>query len=276
MSISKSEVPDLRVVNTEQLLPHEDHDPQRLAPLVARISTSSQLINPPVVGKLEDTDQETERFVILDGANRWRTFCELGYSHILVQVIDMNTDQVRLETWNHVLSGTKKSVLIRALEMIPQLEMEEGERAYALAHIIFRDGSILALSSPIQTTREKNSALREIVQCYLSEATLFRTALSEPDDIWAQFHDAQAMVFFPHLQPSDIQQAALRIAHLPPGVSRHIIQGRAIRVNYPLQLLLDEGLTIDQKNANLQFWIHERLKRRQLRFYAESTYIFDE
>ena len=276
MSSSDPPIPDLRVLCSDQLLPHEEHDPQRLAPLVARFSTASHLINPPMVAQLDDAGDDEERFVILDGANRWRAFTELGYPHILVQVIDLHTEQVRLQTWNHVLAGAERAALVRALELLPQLELEEGEHAHALAHVVFRDGSILALCTPLQTLREQNTALREIVRCYLSEARLYRTALLEPDDVWAQFPEAQALVFFPHLRPSDIQLAALRGAYMPPGVSRHIIQGRAIRVNYPLQLLLDEGLTLAQKNANLRFWVHEKLKRRQLRFYAESTYMYDE
>lgn len=276
MPSSDPPIPDLRVLHTDQLLPHEDHDPQRLAPLVARFSTASRLINPPLVALLDESKTDEQQFVILDGANRWRAFCELAYPHILAQVIDLNSEQLRLQTWNHVLAGAKKPALVRALGLLPQLELEEGERAHALSHMVFRDGSILALCSPLQTLREQNAALREIVHCYLAEARLYRTALLEPDDVWAQFPEAQALVFFPHLRPSDIQQAAIRGAYLPPGVSRHIIQGRAIRVNYPLQLLLDEGLTLKQKNANLRFWVREKLKRRQLRFYAESTYIFDE
>ncbi|MCY4105428.1 MAG: ParB N-terminal domain-containing protein [Chloroflexi bacterium] len=275
MSDHSSITPQLRVVYTDQLLPHEDHDPQRLAPLVAQLARSSHLINPPIVGALEDANQ-TQKYVILDGANRWRAFCELGFPHILVQVIDLNSEQLRLETWNHVLVNCAETELIQKLKEIPQLAMAEGERAFALAHMVFRDAPILALSSPLQTTREHNATLRQIVHCFIAHATLFRTALLEPEDVWQQFPEAQAIIFYAHLNASDVQQAALRGAHLPPGVSRHIILGRAIRVNYPLQLLLDGGLTIEQKNANLQFWIQEKLKRRQLRFYAESTYIFDE
>lgn len=275
MSNHTSITPQLRVVHTNQLLPHEDHDPQRLKPLVAQLARSSHLINPPIVGALEDSNQ-IQKYVILDGANRWRAFCELGYPHILVQVIDLNSEQVRLETWNHVLADCEHLEIIRKLEEIPQLVMEEGEQAFAMAHMVFRDAPILALSSPLQTTREHNATLREIVHCFIAHATLFRTALLEPEDVWQQFPGAEAIIFYAHLSLSDIQQAALRRAHLPPGVSRHIILGRAIRVNYPLQLLLDVGLSIEQKNANLQFWSHEKLKRRQLRFYAESTYIFDE
>ncbi|MCA9906825.1 MAG: hypothetical protein KC547_23380, partial [Anaerolineae bacterium] len=63
---------------------------------------------------------------------------------------------------------------------------------------------------------------------------------------------------------------------LPPGISRHIVHGRAIRVNYPLDALRDSSLTLDDKNARLQDWIRHRLASRAVRYYAEATYQFDE
>ena len=278
-------IPDLRILCTEQLLPHEEHDPQRLSPLIQRIANAAQMINPVLVvsqevaprfmGQIEG-NEEGGQFVILDGANRWRAFKELGYSHILVQVLDGQKGQIRLESWHHVLAGVERQGLLQALEAIPQLELEEGERAHALAHIVFRDRSILALCSPLEAIKERNATLREIVRGYQAVAHLYRTAIVEPDEVWAQFPEALALVHFPHIYPEEIQRAAAMGSFLPPGVSRHIIPGRAIRVNYPLQLLLDEELSSAQKNANLQFWIREKLKRRQLRFYAEATYQFDE
>ena len=277
MAAAEAPIPDLRVVRTEQLAPHEECDPQRLAPLLARIAAASHLINPPLVAPLmADAEDDEERFVILDGANRWRAFHELGYRHILVQVLDSRSGQVQLRTWQHVLAEVERESLLRSLSLIPRLEQVEGERARALAHLLFRDGRIVAICSPLQTLREQNAALREIVSCFLAEARLFRTALLEPEEVWAQYPGANALAHYPELAVGDIQQAALRQAYLPPGVSRHIVHGRAIRVNYPLQLLLDEGLTLAQKNANLRFWVGEKLKRRQLRYYSEATYIYDE
>ena len=34
-------------------------------------------------------------------------------------------------------------------------------------------------------------------------------------------------------------------AFLPPGISRHIVQGRALRVNYPLKALCDSSVSLE-------------------------------
>jgi hypothetical protein len=63
---------------------------------------------------------------------------------------------------------------------------------------------------------------------------------------------------------------------LPPGISRHIIQGRALKVNYPLAVLRDQTISLAEKNEQLSLWIQEKLAKRQVRYYAESSYLFDE
>ncbi|MFN8448408.1 MAG: hypothetical protein U0521_07410 [Anaerolineae bacterium] len=54
------------------------------------------------------------------------------------------------------------------------------------------------------------------------------------------------------------------------------MHGRAIRVNYPLEALRDGTLTLEQKNADLLAWLQSKMANRQVRYYAEATYQFDE
>jgi hypothetical protein len=70
--------------------------------------------------------------------------------------------------------------------------------------------------------------------------------------------------------------AAQYKAFLPPGISRHIIHGRALRVNYPLDVLSDANKNLVSKNDDLNAWIQHKLANRQVRYYAEATYQFDE
>ena len=44
----------------------------------------------------------------------------------------------------------------------------------------------------------------------------------------------------------------------------------------PLDILADEALTVDEKN---EWWLNlvkAKLSRNEIRFYQESTYLFDE
>lgn len=273
MENGRSSVPTplLRILPVDHLHPHEEHDSQRSEPLKQRILTETTMINPPLVAPMDD-----DQYVILDGANRVYAFSELGYPHILAQVASYDGGLVELSNWQHVVADWDGDQFIQHLRQLPEIAVNDGEDAAAIAHIRFRDDRICAVCSPGTTIHERNAALRRIVAVYQQNARLHRTALDEPDEIWALFPDAIALIVFPSYRPADIIAAAQEHAYLPPGISRHIVHGRAIRVNYPLEALRDGTLTLEQKNADLLAWLQSKMANRQVRYYAEATYQFDE
>ena len=62
---------------------------------------------------------------------------------------------------------------------------------------------------------------------------------------------------------------------VPSGITRHIIPERALRINIPLDVLAADWV-LAEKEAWLQRWWRERLDCNAIRFYAESTFLFDE
>ncbi len=263
--------PDLRIVLTETLHPHEEHDSQRSQPLMERLANETVVINPPIVAPIG-----TSQFLVLDGANRFHAFSHLNYPHILVQVAPYESGYVELKTWRHLVCDWQEDALIEHIKQLGDIQIVQGQVSSAIAHIILRNNTVLALVSPVENTHERNAALRKIVRIYQQKATLQRTALVEPSDIWGLHTTAIAIVEFPHYQPADIIAAARYNAYLPPGISRHIIQGRALKVNYPLDLLRDEKASLSEKNEQLRQWIQQKLAARQIRYYAEASYLFDE
>jgi hypothetical protein len=267
--------PVLRIVAVGSLHPHEEHDSQRSEPLIERIRTETTMINPPLVAPMNAPTGD-EQYVILDGANRVHAFSELGYPHILTQVASYDSGLVELSNWQHVVAAWNSEQSLRQLEQIPGIALGEGEDPQAIARIRFRDDRLIAVCAPETTIHGRNAALRRVVAVYQQNARLHRTALSDPDEIWRMFPDATALVTFPHYRPQDIIDAAQQRAYLPPGISRHIAHGRAVRVNYPLDALRDPSISLEQKNADLLAWVQEKLANRQVRYYAEATYQFDE
>ena len=263
--------PDLRIVPVGSLHPHEEHDSQRSQPLIARIRTETTMINPPLVAPM-DGDQ----FVVLDGANRVYAFSELGYPHVLVQVASYDSGYVELSNWQHVVAAWSTDQFIQHLQRIPEVAVRAGYELNAIARLLLDDESVVSVCASATTLKERNAALCRVVAVYQRNARLHRTALVDPDSIWPLYPDANAIVFFPPYLPADIIAAAELNAYLPPGISRHIVHGRAIRVNYPLDALSDSDTSLEQKNADLLAWMQNKLANRQVRYYAEATYQFDE
>lgn len=263
--------PDLRIVLTESLHPHEEHDTQRSKPLIERLETEAVVINPPIVSPMG-----ASQFVILDGANRFHAFSHLRYPQILVQVADYESGYVELKTWRHLVCDWDASIFLQRLRQLSDIEISEGQHAGSIAHILLKNGAVFSLRAPLENTHERNTVLRDVVAVYQLNATLQRTALTEPDDIWPLHPTAVAIVTFPDYQPSDIIAAARYKAYLPPGISRHIIHGRALRLNYPLDVLRSVDIPLNQKNQDLAAWVQHKLENRHVRYYAEATYQFDE
>ncbi len=262
--------PNLQIIELERIHPHEPHDEQRARPLLESIRRAEYLTNPPIVARAPDGD-----YVLLDGANRHYCFRALGYEHLLVQVVDYHSDFVELGVWKHVLSGWERVMLVDQLHKHFDDGLHIGWERGAAAQILLQDGRTLAIHCECKTLAERNATLRSLVSLYHAHARLNRTALVEPSDIWSLYPDAVAVVIFPHYTPSDIIAAASEDALLPPGVSRHIIHGRALKLNYPLAWLR-EATRLETKNERLQQWLQEKVANREMRYYAESTYQFDE
>jgi hypothetical protein len=263
--------PDLRIVLIENVHPHEEKDSQRSIPLTERIQESQHIINPPIVAPMGGDD-----YVILDGANRCHALRSLNFSHILVQVVTYDSGYVELETWQHVVSEWQSALLQTQLQQLDTVRISEGQDSTAIAHILLRDGPLLALCAAVETTYERNAVLRDVVRIYQTSANLYRTAINEPEEIWSLYPQSIALVIFPRCKPADVIAAARYRAYLPPGISRHIIHGRALKINYPIDRLRDETTSLEAKNEALAEWVRGKLARRQLRYYAESTYQFDE
>src|SRR5262245_52563370 len=109
-------LPELRFVPVESLVPHEQHDPARLAPLARRIREEGRLRNFLVVAPL--LGGGAPRYVVLDGANRAHAAEVAGLLHMVVQVVPYSDPSVRLSTWCYALGDTSRDHFESALSSI--------------------------------------------------------------------------------------------------------------------------------------------------------------
>ncbi|MFN8379029.1 MAG: hypothetical protein U0452_10195 [Anaerolineae bacterium] len=276
MSPSTIPMPDLRIVDTVHLHAHEDHDSQRSDPLIDRLRSEATIINPPIVAPLPSGE-----FVILDGANRAFALRAIGCSHALVQVTSYHDGGVELGIWRHVVCDWDAQALIDQLRQHDNLTIEphSGEPAALgpddIATITAGSGESWSVRGAGPHTHT-NAPLRALVSTYQSRATLQRTVIEDLDEVWEYHPTAAALVVFRTYRPEDIMHAAQEGDFLPPGVSRHIVHGRAIRVNYPMIELRDPYTPLERKNDALKRWIQDKIAARRVRYYAESTFQFDE
>jgi hypothetical protein len=83
------------------------------------------------------------------------------------------------------------------------------------------------------------------------------------------------VLVFPSIEVEEVVEAAVNDIVLPAGLTRFIVSPRALRVNYPLDWLSEDKSFVEKQNQ-LEDWIQRRVHEQSVRYYAESTILFDE
>lgn len=274
-----SSTPRLEVIPIASLVIHEWHDDQRTPPLMARLQESGVLRNPPIVAPLQDGSQ---RYMVLDGANRITTLRKMDYPHAVVQVVHPDDPGLKLYNWNHVVWGLDTPELVSAIENLPDIELVRGEEERpdlwgdcGLAMIQMPRGEQYTICTPEEQLVRRVELLNAIVDSYKDRARLDRTNEWSVVRLKAVYPDLCGLVIFPHFEIQQVLSLAGEGNLLPAGITRFTISPRVLHLNYPLEAMA-ANQPVEEKNADLQRFIQARMEHKGVRYYAEATYLFDE
>jgi len=276
---SEIEIPDLRFVATGDLVLHEQHDVSRSAPLSERIRRDGILKNPPVVAPINGD----QRFVVLDGANRTTALADLAVPHIVVQVVDYDDPDLILDTWYHLVADVPRDEFAAAIQNIPGITFQRGDLLHARAALARRDAIayVVCPNSDVFIARGERdlhtraAQLNALVDAYRYRSRIYRVNTDHLDRVQPYYENVTALVVFPHYEPSEIIELARNSARLPAGITRHVIPRRALRLNIPFEMMAKDQ-PLAKKNEWLAAWLRRKLADKEIRFYQESTWLFDE
>lgn len=271
-------LPLMQIVDTESMRPHEEIEEGRSQRLIRALQTQGFLKNPPAVWQVEG---ETEHYVVLDGANRTMAVRNMGFPHMLVQIAN---EGVEVKNWNHILSEGNLAPLLERARRISGLEVSETDefraaaalaREESLAYMVLPDGVTWQLGIDGSGIKEKLTRLTEFVRLYEGRFRRERTSTTSLDGLTNLFPDMNCLIVYPQFSVSDVVEAASSGQKFPSGLTRFLISPRALRVNFPLAMLADRS-PVEEKRRALEEWIRQRVDQRRVRYYAESTFVFDE
>jgi hypothetical protein len=270
-------LPKLEMLSTDSLVLHEDCDPRRVDKLCQRLREDGHLIHPPVVVALPETD----RYVVLDGANRTMAFVAMGIPHIVAQVVSYGDPGVELSTWHHVVAGMQLDEFEGALTRVTGLKLQSCTLDQARAALATGDAAAyIVCASGVRMVRDGANSrlhdirmLNELVGVYKGRAEIFRAS----NDVWEiqapYYPGITALIVFPHYSPADILMLVRRGEKVPTGVTRHAIPNRALYINIPLSILSSDE-TLERKREWLHQWLMEQMSANAIRYYSESTFLF--
>ena len=272
-------LPNLRILPIESLILHEDHDMQRTLPLIEKLRAQGIIRNPPIVMPLNDG---TERYMVLDGANRVTSLSELEFPHIVAQVVEANNPHVNLQTWNHVVWGMNVKTMMTSLRKVKGIELAKVNTKRSLdapkympMQIRFPNDNFYILKEAPSDLAVHIQTMHSIVNTYKTRASLDRTSQTLIDTFKKIYSDLTALVIFPHFKIKTVLKLASQNILLPTGITRFTVSPRALHLNYPLHEL-SSGKPIEYKQEYLKHWIEERVKKKGVRLYSEATFLFDE
>ncbi len=268
---------DLRLVPLSTIKLQEEVDLERLGGLVEAFKKSQILIDPPVV-----TKGLGKRLMQIDGANRISILRLLGCSHVVVQFVDyQDTSQVSIKSWTHV-SKVNKSAFTKKLRRIEGAKTERFKlglgvtltgHPLASATVIFRDGNGLSVY-PDSNLYKRVKLMRRVVKLYEESIVRDNIVTVESRNALTQFFkkhkDSNVALLFPTFSSHEIYSLLERGITLPTGVTRHLINERVLRINYPLEMLKKQVSAGEKEKYFKKF-----LSNLNLRFYEESTYIVE-
>jgi len=275
--------PDLRIVPIGRVIPHELHDEQRAMPLVKKLRDDGILKSPILVTTLSNAGDETE-YMILDGTNRQISLELLGIGYALVQVVDYREPSVQLRSWNHVVTNVTpdelQAMIIGTRGLQPRITrlstaVEEFETEAIQGYCVLSNNKAITLTGKHTTLAARAEYLTAIVASYITHCTVNRVTSADIRELKAAYPDMAGVIIYPPFRPEEILELVRNGLRVPAGITRHLINGRALRVNYPLDLL-SSALSLEEKNRRLLKWMQGKFTRREVRFYEEPTYLFDE
>lgn len=267
--------PVLRVLETSRLVLHEDPDPVRVSKLTEALQRDRVLRNPPIVAPTREGQA-----VVLDGANRVTALRELGVPHVVAQVVAYERPEITLSTWRHYVReddalrqriAALPGVRVRQVSTLADAEVRLLRREAVAAAA---DARGVALLDDEGDPLAHAGTLARLVALYRGRYQIYRVERGDLEDLSAEYGPG-TLVIFPAFDKADILLIAARGGRLPAGITRHVIPGRALRMNTTLEFLAAARATAE-KQAHLEATLQQRWLDHGVRYYAESTYLFDE
>ena len=279
MNETHAAIPQLKLLSISDLLEHERHDDQRTFPLVTRIQASGVWRNPPIVTPLGDGSQ---RFMILDGANRIAALRLMESPHAVVQVVRPDDPGLKLYNWNHVVWNFDSSEMLTSIGQLHGMLVIHGDRDTSansteqiLAKFETGQGDLFTVWTSTQDLESRIGLLNAIVDIYKQRASLDRTSEWSVVRLKSAYENLCGLVIFPKFEIKQVLSLAGRGCLLPTGITRFTVSPRVLHLNYPLESITGEG-SLKKKNKHLQNFLQQRITKKGIRYYAEPTYLFDE
>jgi hypothetical protein len=123
---------------------------------------------------------------------------------------------------------------------------------------------------------ERIHLLRKITALYYhGEARIDRVNHEELDVLRNHHSNFGALIRFRDFTKDEVREAAENGCRMPSGLTRFLLPRRVLGFNFSVELLRSE-LPLEEKQRRLEQAIQKKVTEKQIRFYGEPTFVFDD
>jgi len=258
LEISSSSITlHLSLIEIDALKPHEEVIENSVKSLANDISAQGEVRDPLMV------DQDD--YVILDGMHRFSSLKLLKCRFAPCCLLDYDSDKIKVGSWFRLFVVDKaervaeESLNANALTYLKREIALENVSYDPKTIIITGNGTAFSLSNNADTVQRARTAVlleKEIVRRghaveYLSEIVALQKLKSG---------EVNFVIPLPVFTKEQIRECGMEGKLLPHKVTRHVIPSRPLRIDVPLSLLREPGLSLAEADRRL----NELLTRKHM------------
>ena len=281
-------MPRLQIIPGPRIRFHELPERRRTERLMKRIEAEMKLRHPPLVAQMPSGD-----YLLLDGANRVSALLEMGFAHVPVQVVDYASSKVQLKGWHHLLVQGRALELGQKWQALQGVTMQPVRREDLPRLLELREVVAVFVDETAQcwgffptegplNVQERVRLLREMVALYDGQSDLERVKLAEFTQLEAVLRTVEhQLCLYPPLHKEELLQLVAAGHMMPTGLTRHLIAGRALELNLPLDFLAPghlKGKALGEAEANAYFeaFLQKLVVGGKVRLYEEAVFMLNE
>lgn len=212
---------DVRIVEVDSLVPHEDVEQYRLSRILRDIKLAGHLTKPIIV--------DDRKGVVIDGHHRLRALSLLGVRYVPVVEANYRDDIVDVGSWMYV--GPPTSLSYRGDQMFAEFLESASKRGNAKILIKLGDITYTINVDRLDIYYAMKEASNSIKISYLTKM---------PTDM-DMCLNSYICITMPKLTVDDIYTVALKSDVLPPRTTYHRTHLKKILFLFPLKRLYDPG-----------------------------------
>jgi uncharacterized protein (DUF1015 family) len=249
---------EIALIETDQLLFHEETIPSNLINLVKEIKQDGLLKSPVIVDK--------NSLVILDGSHRTAALENIGCRFNCICLVDYTDPRITIGRWNRVISGPIGLEQAERLLKLLNIKLKKNEdKNKTLKNdylkLFFRESNY---QIEIQN-RDLVTILKiayELELLFKNEGFYIRYETDYQTHKILEKGSADIIMVPPKISKRDVLQIAKRKNLFAPKATCHKFPARTMGVNVPLSLLKDQGISVKEANMLLSQHLRKKILKK--------------